>query len=159
MQKPLATPTSTAPPLADPSSAELVERCLRGDAAAWRTLVERYARLVRSIPARQGFSPAEVDDVGQEVFLALAQNLHTIEDAERLPGWLVTTTRRICWRFQARRRSDQPLGSSPARRMTNAPHRVNWSAPLPHRKRRWSAGCVRKPCTRHWSNWATAAAN
>lgn len=109
MQEPLSAPSPTTLAVAAPSPAELVQRCLRGDAGAWRALVERYARLVRSIPARQGFSPTEVDDVGQEVFLALAQNLHTIEDAERLPGWLVTTTRRTCWRLQARRRSEQPL--------------------------------------------------
>jgi RNA polymerase sigma factor (sigma-70 family) len=109
MQEPFGAPSSTTLTAAAPSSAELVRRCLRGDADAWGALVERYARLVRSIPARQGFSPAEVDDVGQEVFLALAQNLHAIEDAERLPGWLVTTTRRICWRLQARRHSERPL--------------------------------------------------
>lgn len=119
MQKPLTRPTAdpySAPPSAGgppaaggPPPAELVERCLHGDAAAWRLLVERYVRLVRSIPARQGFSPTEIDDVGQEVFLSLAQNLHQIDDPERLPAWLVTTTRRACWRLLARRRSDQPL--------------------------------------------------
>ena len=97
------------PATAELSPAELVQRCLHGDAGAWRGLVERYARLVHSIPARQGLSPAEIEDVGQEVFLALAQNLHTIEDADRLPAWLVTTTRRVCWRLNARRRSDHPL--------------------------------------------------
>ena len=94
---------------AAPASVVLVQRCLQGDAGAWRTLIERYTRLVHSIPARQGFAPAEVEDVGQEVFLALAQNLHTIQDAERLPAWLLTTTRRACWRLNARRRGEQSL--------------------------------------------------
>jgi RNA polymerase sigma factor (sigma-70 family) len=92
-----------------PDTTSLVHRCLRGDAAAWSLLIERYARLVHAIPVRHGLSPQEVDDVGQDVFLALAQNLHTIEDPERLPGWLVTTARRMTWRAIQRRRAEEPL--------------------------------------------------
>jgi RNA polymerase sigma factor (sigma-70 family) len=91
------------------SPSVLVQRCLQGDANAWRQLVDRYARLVHSVPVRYGLSPSEVDDVGQEVFLALAQNMHTIEDPDRLPAWLVTTARRVCWRTVQRHRLEQPL--------------------------------------------------
>ncbi|MBW7886028.1 MAG: sigma-70 family RNA polymerase sigma factor [Caldilineaceae bacterium] len=88
------------------STTDLVKRCLRGDADAWTQLVNRYARLVHAVPVRHGLPPAEVDDVGQEVFLLLAQNLHQIEDPERLPGWLVTTARRVTWRLLQRRREE-----------------------------------------------------
>ena len=80
------------------SDTALVQRCLRGDESAWKLLVERYARLVHSVPTRYRLPPAVVDDIGQEVFVALAQNLHRIEDPESLPGWLMTTTRRLSWR-------------------------------------------------------------
>lgn len=96
-----------------PDTGTLVNRCLSGDARAWALLVERYARLVHAIALRHGLTPAEVDDVGQEVFLALAQQLHTVEDPERLPGWLATTTRRISWRAMQRRRYEQSLDESP----------------------------------------------
>lgn len=89
------------------SDSQLVQRCLRGDNQAWRTLVERYARLVHSVPVRYGLPPVEVDDVGQEVFLILAQNLHQIEDPERISSWLLTTTRRITWRTIQKRRREQ----------------------------------------------------
>lgn len=95
------------------SPAALVQRCLQGDANAWHRLVDRYARLVHSVPARYGLSTAEIEDVGQEVFLALAQNLRTIEDPDRLPAWLVTTARRFCWRVVQRRRREQPLDDEP----------------------------------------------
>lgn len=94
---------------ADPSTSLLVQRCLQGDAGAWTHLIARYSRLVHAVPVRNGLSPVEVDDVGQEVFLALAQNLHSIDDPERLPAWLVTTARRISWRVIQRRRLEQPL--------------------------------------------------
>ncbi|MCC6166848.1 MAG: sigma-70 family RNA polymerase sigma factor [Caldilineaceae bacterium] len=90
------------------TTSTLVRRCLQGSAEAWRDLVERYSRLVHAVPARYGLSSAEVDDVGQEVFLALAQNLHRIEDPERLPGWLVTTARRMTWRIVQQRKRESP---------------------------------------------------
>jgi RNA polymerase sigma factor (sigma-70 family) len=94
---------------ADPSTTLLVQRCLQGDAGAWASLIARYSRLVHAVPVRNGLSPVEVDDVGQEVFLALAQNLHALDDPERLPAWLVTTARRVSWRVIQRRRLEQPL--------------------------------------------------
>lgn len=93
----------------EPSTTNLVHRCLQGDASAWGRLVARYARLVHAVPVRHGLAPHEVDDVGQEVFLALAQNLHAIDDPERLPGWLVTTARRVTWRVIQRRRHEESL--------------------------------------------------
>jgi RNA polymerase sigma factor (sigma-70 family) len=112
------------------SPAALVQRCLRGDANAWRQLVDRYARLVHSIPARYGLPPDEVDDVGQEVFLALAQNLHTVEDPDRLPAWLVTTARRVCWRHMQRRRHEQPLEEE-SDGSEERPYRPELISPLP----------------------------
>jgi RNA polymerase sigma factor (sigma-70 family) len=97
--------------LSSVSTAALVERCLRNDSRAWEALVQRYARLVHSVAGRHGLTSDEVDDVGQEVFLALAQNLHAIDDPERLPAWLATTARRLSWRVLQRRRAEIPLES------------------------------------------------
>ena len=91
-----------------PSNTVLVQRCLNGNARAWQQLVDRYSRLVHSVPVRHGLTPAEVDDVGQEVFLALAQYLHQVEDPERIPGWLVTTARRLSWRAIQKRKREAP---------------------------------------------------
>lgn len=112
------------------SPAALVQRCLQGDANAWRQLVDRYARLVHSVPARYGLTTAEIEDIGQEVFLALAQNLHTIDDPDRLPAWLVTTARRLCWRMVQRRRREQPLEDDPEHG-DEFPARPELVSPLP----------------------------
>jgi len=93
----------------EPSDTELVERCLHNDTSAWHQLVDRYANLVHSVPVRYGLTPAEVDDVGQEVFFALAQNLHQIEDPARLSGWLATTARRLSWRALRTNKREQPV--------------------------------------------------
>lgn len=88
------------------TTTSLVQRCLAGDTTAWQQLVDRYARLVHSIPVRHGLSPDEVSDVGQDTFIALAQHLHQIEDPERLPSWLITTARRLSWRMLQKRRNE-----------------------------------------------------
>lgn len=95
-------------PVSSNSNTQLVQRCLQGDSVAWQQLVTRYARLVHSVPARYGLTATEVDDIGQEVFLALAQNLHQLEDPERLPAWLLTTARRLSWRVMQKRKQEQP---------------------------------------------------
>lgn len=90
------------------TASELVRRCLHGESGAWAALIDQYARLVRAVALRHGLSATEVDDVAQEVFLSLAQALHTIDEPERLPAWLMTTTRRLCWRVVQKRRREHP---------------------------------------------------
>ncbi|MCC6458152.1 MAG: sigma-70 family RNA polymerase sigma factor [Caldilineaceae bacterium] len=92
----------------EPSNAELLQRCQKGDSQAWQLIVKRYGRLVHSVPVRYGLSSGEIEDVGQEVFWALAQQLERIEEPERLGGWLLTTARRVSWRMMQRRRQEQP---------------------------------------------------
>jgi len=96
-------------PMTQITNQALIESCRHGDATAWQHLVRRYARLVHSIPVRYGLAPAETDDIGQEVFLALAQQLHQIIDPESLPAWLMTTARRASWRVLQRYKREQPL--------------------------------------------------
>jgi RNA polymerase sigma factor (sigma-70 family) len=64
-----------------------------GDKHAWDLLVERYARLVRSVPARHNLAYQDVEDVTQDVFLALARYLDQINDAEAIGKWLLITAR------------------------------------------------------------------
>ena len=46
---------------AQPTDADLVEGCLRGESASWDALVERYGRLVYSVPARLGFDREQMN--------------------------------------------------------------------------------------------------
>lgn len=55
-----------------PDDEELVARCLTNQENAWETLAERLRRLACSlIASRQASSPAEVDDLVQEVLATL----------------------------------------------------------------------------------------
>ena len=76
----------------------LVTRAGNGDTQAWHALVERYAPLIWSICRRYRLADADAQDVSQDIWLHLIQNLDTLRDPAALPGWLATTTRRECGR-------------------------------------------------------------
>jgi RNA polymerase sigma factor (sigma-70 family) len=82
----------------NPSVTDLVMGARNGDKRAWDALVERYAPLIWSICRRYQLSRADADDVGQDVWLKLVDQLGKIRDPAALPGWLATTTRRECLR-------------------------------------------------------------
>jgi RNA polymerase sigma factor (sigma-70 family) len=82
----------------DPTVVALVRRAADGDQHAWNELVERYAPLVWAICRRLDLSRADIDDVGQTVWLKLVEQLGALRDPAALPGWIATTTRRECLR-------------------------------------------------------------
>lgn len=90
------------PKAASRTDASVVAACLSGEQAAWNDLVDRYSRLVYSIPRRYGLSAADADDVFQSVFLILFRRLAGIRDAARLSAWLIRTTHRECCRIGTR---------------------------------------------------------
>jgi RNA polymerase sigma factor (sigma-70 family) len=78
--------------------AGLVARARGGDRQAWDALVERYAPLIWSICRKYRLGRADADDVGQNVWVRLVDQLSKLRDPAALPGWLATTTHRECWR-------------------------------------------------------------
>jgi RNA polymerase sigma factor (sigma-70 family) len=91
----------------DPSVIALVARVGDGDQGAWNELVERYSPLVWSICLRFGLNRHDIDDVGQNVWLLLVEQIGHLREPAALPGWLATTTKRECLRIlRATRRHD-----------------------------------------------------
>ncbi len=76
---------------------KLIDACRSGEVGAWDALVNRYERLVYTVPARYGLTPTEIDDVFQSVWLSLVRNLDKLREPDRVSAWLVTTARRECW--------------------------------------------------------------
>lgn len=78
--------------------AGLVARAADGDEQAWQQIVERFAPLIWSVCFRHRLSGADAEDVVQSVWLHLVNHLGSLRDPAALPGWLVTATRRECFR-------------------------------------------------------------
>lgn len=81
------------------SDPALVQNCLDGDQTAWKELVDRYGRLVFSIPRRYGLSEVDSEDVFQDVFTIVHRQLKSLRDQTRLSAWLITITHRQTMRF------------------------------------------------------------
>ncbi len=81
-----------------------------GDPEAWNELVERFSRYVYAIAA-QGFrlSPADAEDVFQEVFTRVYTRLDTLRDEAALRPWIAQLTRRVCLDLLAASGRVQPV--------------------------------------------------
>ena len=79
------------------TDAELIGACRQGDEAAWSELVERYQRLIFTVPRRAGLSEEQSADVLQEVFLTLFEKLDEIRQPEKIRSWIVTTAKFKTW--------------------------------------------------------------
>jgi RNA polymerase sigma factor (sigma-70 family) len=95
----------------EPTDAELVRAVLSGDARAWGPLVERYKRLVYSIPRRYGLPEDACDDVFQNTFALFFRELKNVRDPGAITKWLMTTTHRESWKVSKGRRSGGMRGS------------------------------------------------
>jgi RNA polymerase sigma factor (sigma-70 family) len=96
----------------DPTVVALVQRARDGDPAAWDQIVERYAALIWSTCRRFGLSGAQAEDVGGNVWLRLVERLDTLREPAALPGWLATTTQRICLQTLQDQRRHVPVAEA-----------------------------------------------
>ncbi|MGH9104485.1 MAG: RNA polymerase sigma factor [Acidimicrobiales bacterium] len=76
------------------SVATLVQRAGDGDPRAWEELVSRFGGMIAATGRRYRLNPADVAELQQTTWLRLVENLHRIEQPERVGGWLATTARR-----------------------------------------------------------------
>jgi RNA polymerase sigma factor (sigma-70 family) len=74
--------------------ATLVEKARQSDAGAWEELVTRFGGMIAATGRRYRLTPSDVAELQQTTWLRLVENLHRIEQPERVGGWLATTARR-----------------------------------------------------------------
>ena len=86
---------------------DLIEGCRRGDRRAWRRTLDRYGRLVYSIPLQLGLSTDDADDVAQATFAEFLAGIDSIVTDDRLGAWLGTVARRQSIRLIERRERDR----------------------------------------------------
>ena len=66
----------------------LVDRCVVGEADAWRELHMELHPVVVSFLRRLGVPPSEADDLGQDVFLELFRHLRKFEGRSDIKTWV-----------------------------------------------------------------------
>ena len=82
----------------------LVQECLNGDERAWNRLIEKYKRLIYSVPVKYRMSPDDASDVFQNVCVDLFTNLSKLRKVESLRSWLITVATHKCFHFKRQQR-------------------------------------------------------
>ena len=90
------------------AAGDLVRAAARGETAAWDELVRRFGGLLWSICRDHRLGAADAADVFQLTWLRLLERLDTLQDPDRVAGWLATTCRRECLAVLRRARRVSP---------------------------------------------------
>ncbi len=97
--------------------AEFLERARSGEPSSIAQLYERYGEMVYRIGYRLTGSPADAEDVLQDVYLGLPRTLHTYAGRGSFEGWI----RRVAVRTalmkirHRKRKAEVPLSQLPSR--------------------------------------------
>jgi RNA polymerase sigma-70 factor, ECF subfamily len=90
------------------SSAEdtaLVDRCRRGEDDAWRELVDRFGQKVYSVSYHFTLKREDAEELAQEIFLKIFENLNRYDGSFPLIAWIVSLSRNLCIdRYRRRKR-------------------------------------------------------
>ncbi len=93
------------------SDRELVAACLDGQEEAWAELIERYKRLIFSVPIKAGLTRDEAADIFQAVCLDLVVELPRLRDPQALASWLIQNALHKAGKWKRRQQrfvSDDP---------------------------------------------------
>ena len=74
--------------MADPSDNDLVERVLRGDTAAYRTIVERHQERMFYVGLKYLRAPEDAEDLAQDVFVRAYERLRSFSGRVPFSAWL-----------------------------------------------------------------------
>ncbi len=74
----------------------LIQRCLRGDEAAWNQIVRIYWRKVFNVAYKFVGRHDEAEDLTQDIFLKVFRSLGTFDRRANFQTWLVSVSRNLC---------------------------------------------------------------
>jgi RNA polymerase sigma factor (sigma-70 family) len=82
------------------NDARLVKECLSGNEQGWALLIEKYKRLIYSIPVKYGLPPQDAADVFQATCTELLARLPELREPRALPKWLMQVAHHECYRWK-----------------------------------------------------------
>lgn len=83
----------------------LVDRCRTGEDEAWRELVDRFGQRIYSVAYHFTLNREDAEELAQEIFLKIFENLHRYDGTFPLVAWLISVSRNLCIdRYRRRKR-------------------------------------------------------
>src|SRR4051794_9780535 len=83
----------------EPTEADLIAAVLKGDAASFEPLVQKYSPRVFATARRYARRDSEVEDIVQEVWLKAFQKLASFRGEAPFEHWLMRLAVRTCYDF------------------------------------------------------------
>jgi len=92
---------------------KLVERCLRGDDAAWETIIRFHGKSIYNLSYRFTNRKEDAEDLTQEILLRVYRNLKSYRsEAGSLKNWILRVARNLLVdHYRKQRRLPQSTGS------------------------------------------------
>ncbi len=91
--------------MSDIDEKDLVSRCRDGNDDAWRELVDRFGNRVYAIAYHFTLKREDAEELSQEIFLKLFENLHRYDGGFPLVAWILSVSRNLCIdRYRRRKR-------------------------------------------------------
>ncbi len=75
---------------------QLIDGLARGDAGAFRDLVERYKKMIYFLALDMSGNPVDAEDISQEVFIKVHRSFGTFKKDAKLSSWLYRVTYNAC---------------------------------------------------------------
>ncbi len=83
----------------------LVTRCRQGEDEAWRELVDLFGQKIYSVAYHFTLKREDAEELAQEIFLKIFENLHRYDGSFPLTAWIVSLSRNLCIdRYRRRKR-------------------------------------------------------
>jgi RNA polymerase sigma-70 factor (ECF subfamily) len=82
--------------LSDTDEKDLVSRCRDGNDDAWRELVDRFGPKVFAIAYHFTMKREDAEELSQEIFLKIFENLHRYDGGFPLVAWVLSLSRNLC---------------------------------------------------------------
>lgn len=79
------------------TDSRLVKECLRGNEDAWSALIDKYKKLIFSIPVKYGFSTDDATEIFQAVCVELLSELPKLRQPKALPKWIMQVAAHKCF--------------------------------------------------------------
>src|SRR5512143_2944163 len=88
---------SLDPPATQPATPDsLIAECLKGNQAAWETIVRQHWRKVFNVAYKFVGKHDEAEDLTQDIFLKIFKALDTFDRRANFQTWIISIARNLC---------------------------------------------------------------
>jgi RNA polymerase sigma-70 factor (ECF subfamily) len=112
----------------------LAHRAAAGDPAAWREIVDRFGPRIHSLALHFSRDPERAQDLTQEIFLRLFQNLASYRGDVPLLAWTLRLSRNLCIDDYRRRRLERTFRFLPLATLDTLPDSSDPASDAQHRE-------------------------